>query len=425
LTSRPTPRYSPVTGFPPDALSARADTDVDMPWQIPLLQRYIFWEISRVFVFIVSCLTVLLVVVGVVQNATDQGLGPQQILEVLPFIVPSMLPFTIPAAMLLTVCVVYGRIAGDQEVTACKAAGISVVSLLWPAFFLGAVLSAASLLLTDQVIPWAIANIQQRIATAMEDVVFDRLRNEHQFRDPKIGIDVTVQDVRGRELIRPVIRYRKNAGRVGTLQAEAAEFHLDLAEQQATLKVRNARIDVPGELTMYINGEGHETIAWRRETEGPKARHMPIQVIEADMQQSVASVTALEERDAVLVAMALTTGDYRLLGEGRTPGIQDLHDERKNILRLTTEIHSRFALACSCFFFTLLGGPFAIFKAKAQFLTSFLYCFVPIVTGYYPLVLTMMVQSKRGQVDPEWAVWLANGVLALIAAYVLRRVLRN
>ncbi len=396
-----------------------------MSWQIPLLQRYIFREILRVFAFVVSCLTVLLVVVGVVQSATDQGLGPMQILEVLPFIVPSMLPFTIPAAMLLTVCVVYGRIAGDQEVTACKAAGISVVSLLWPAFFLGAVLSAASLLLTDQAIPWAMANIERSIVTAMEDVVLDRLRSDHQFIDPKLGIDITVQDVRGRELINPIFRYRKDRTRIGTIQAESGEFKLDLARQEARLKLRNAYFDIQGRGHAYIQGEREETIIWRRNSSGPKARHLPIQVIQQELEEARQDLETLHERDAILVAMALTTGDYHGLGVGRMQTCLGLHTAHERIFRLTTEIHSRFALACSCFFFTLVGGPFAILKAKAQFLTSFLFCFVPIITGYYPLVLTMMVQAKSGRLDPAWAMWVGNAALLLAATVIMRRVMRN
>lgn len=401
-----------------------------MSWQIPLLQRYIFREILRVFAFVVSCLTVLLVVVGVVQNATDQGLGPMQILEVLPFIVPSMLPFTIPAAMLLTVCVVYGRIAGDQEVTACKAAGISVVSLLWPAFFLGAVLSAASLLLTDQAIPWAMGNIERSIVTAMEDVVLDKLRSDHQFRDPKLGIDITVQDVVGRELIRPIFRYRKDPSRIGTIQADAAEFQLDLSRQEARLRLRNAFIDIQSRdpasnSRVYIQDECEETIIWRRRDSTPKARHLPIQVIEQELAATRTELDVLSERDAIHVAMALTTGDFESLGVGRMPTCLGLHAAHERVNRLTTEMHSRFALACSCFFFTLVGGPFAILKAKAQFLTSFLYCFLPIITGYYPLVLTMMVQAKGGRVDPTWAMWVGNAALLLAAVLILRRVMRN
>ena len=90
-----------------------------------LLQRYIMGELVRVFALLVVVLTVMLVFVGLFQEATERGLGTVQILQILPFVVPSMLPFTIPATLLLAVCVVYGRISGDLEVIAANAAGIS------------------------------------------------------------------------------------------------------------------------------------------------------------------------------------------------------------------------------------------------------------------------------------------------------------
>jgi len=79
-----------------------------------LLQRYILSNMLKVFFFILSVLTVLLVFVGVFREVSESGLGPLQAVQILPYIVPSMLPFTIPATLLLTVCVVYGRMAGDQ-----------------------------------------------------------------------------------------------------------------------------------------------------------------------------------------------------------------------------------------------------------------------------------------------------------------------
>src|SRR5688572_6899765 len=105
-----------------------------------LLQRYIFGELLRVFSLLVIVLTVMLVFLGLFREATERGLGLVQILQIMPFVVPSMLPFTIPATLLLAVCVVYGRISGDLEVTAAKAAGVSATQLLTPAFLLGSVL---------------------------------------------------------------------------------------------------------------------------------------------------------------------------------------------------------------------------------------------------------------------------------------------
>ena len=95
-----------------------------------LLQRYILLDLFRVFVGLLSVMTVLLVFVGVFQQITENGVGPEQVVRILPFVVPSMLPFTIPATLLLTVCLVYGRMAGDREITAAKAAGVNVMSLL-------------------------------------------------------------------------------------------------------------------------------------------------------------------------------------------------------------------------------------------------------------------------------------------------------
>ena len=106
-----------------------------------LLQRYILCELLRVFGFVLSILTVLLVFLGVFKEVSETSLGPLQVLQVLPYIIPSLLPYTIPATLLLSVCVVYGRMAGDQEVTAAKAAGISVMSLLAPSFMFGAVMA--------------------------------------------------------------------------------------------------------------------------------------------------------------------------------------------------------------------------------------------------------------------------------------------
>ena len=54
-----------------------------------LLQRYILSELLKVYVFVLSVLTVLLVFVGVFREAQESGLGPLQILEILPFVVPS------------------------------------------------------------------------------------------------------------------------------------------------------------------------------------------------------------------------------------------------------------------------------------------------------------------------------------------------
>ena len=183
-----------------------------------LLQRQILWELLRVFTLLLLGLTVMLVFVGLLQHTADQpGLGVR-VLHIMPYIVPSLLPFTIPATLLLAVTVVYGRMAGDLEVTAAKAAGIHPLKLLMPAFALGSVLTVASFGLTNRAIPWAITNIETIITQAMEDIFLGLLGGQHYISDPQEGYSITVQEVRDRELIKPTIRFRDSNHNQLTIQ---------------------------------------------------------------------------------------------------------------------------------------------------------------------------------------------------------------
>lgn len=396
---------------------------------LPLLHRYVFGELLKVFVLVLTVLTVLTVFVGVFQEATERGLGPRQLVQVLPYIVPNMLPFTIPATLLMTVSVVYGRIAGDQEITASKAAGINVLSLMGPAFFLGAVMSVCTLLLTDQVIPWAMANIQRTVIAAVEEIFLDKLKTEYRLRYKPKGIEINVKGVQGRTLIEPVFRKRDSRGDYLTVQARQAHINFDHERGVAILHMTDAVVDAPfgGDRFPFLlteRGDREFEFPLPLESGQKKPMYLSLFKINQELEDIDERRRELEERQVVEAAMSLTLGSFDRMS---TPGFASVSElaigeARKD--RLRTEYHSRFALACSCFFFVLLGSPFAIMHAKSQFLTSFLYCFGPIVGVYYPLVLGMITQAKRGHLDPTWATWMGNALVLVAAVVVIRRVMR-
>lgn len=394
-----------------------------MAFKIPLLQRYILMEVLRVFAFVLTCITILLVFVGVFQQATEKGLTPAHALQVIPFVVPHMLPFTIPAAMLLTVSLVYGRLAGDQEVIAAKSAGIHPVTLMFPALFLGGTLSAGTLILSDQMIPWSMTKIEQHAMSIIEDVFIERLRTELQFSDHGTGLHVNVAAVEGRRLIHPVFRYAKR-GRVVTMQAEAAELNLDLERQEIVIALTNGFIELPGDNRVFFTGTQTERIRWEREDERRKARDLPILAIDSELKQIETFRETQKQRRALEAFMAMTTADFGQLVNKTTARTLELNGDLRRYDKLNTEVHSRYSMACSCFFFVLLGSPVAICYGQSQFLKSFMLCFVPIVCGYYPLMLGLMSQAKNGFIDPSWSMWIANVVVVLLSWFVIRKVIR-
>jgi lipopolysaccharide export system permease protein len=90
---------------------------------------------------------------------------------------------------------------------------------------------------------------------------------------------------------------------------------------------------------------------------------------------------------------------------------------------LHTEPWRRWANGFSCLCFVLIGAPMAIRLRHAEFLAIFFACFLPILVVYYPLMAVSVDQAKDG-VFPPPAVWLGNVVLAILGAWMLRRVIR-
>jgi len=390
-----------------------------------LLQRYVLFELLRVFALALSGLTVLLVVVGVVGEAAKSGLGPVQIMQILPYIVPSLLPFTIPATLLLTACVVYGRMSGDQEVTATKAAGINVSAILYPSFILGAFLSLATFVLTDQFIPWARGNIENIITLAMEDIFLDLLRANNQVTDTQKGVAVMVTRVEGKTLISPTFRYTPAGGNAVTIRAQEATVNFDLEEQEIILNLSGAYVETANQGTAWFE---HDTRSFPlpMKIELPRPRNLTIHSIRKELGEVQTAYKDFDERRAAFVAMTLTQGKFSRYITPEFIGYKQKIDFlRDRYNRLHTEVHSRLALACSCFFFVLVGSPFSILQGKRQFLTNFFLCFVPILLLYYPLILLSMNLSKYGIVDAAWAMWSGNFILGCAGWSVLRKVLRH
>jgi lipopolysaccharide export system permease protein len=389
------------------------------------LERYILWELVRVFSVLVTIFTVLLVFVGVVAQARQHGLGMAEIVQILPYVPPSLLPYTIPATMLLTVCVVYGRMSADREIIAAKSAGVHVISLIWPSYFLGAVLSVGTLFMTDQIIPWSMGNIGRVVRLAMENIFLDQLRTQSQVNNRKLGIAITVLDVRNRVLIMPTFRYSPGGKETFTAQAEEARLSFDLSRQEVVVQMKKAHINAPGRITGWF--ENHEDrFPLPIDRAALQVQTMRILDIKAKLQTADASRERLRDADAMEAAFAMATGEFEKLGSHSFVVRSYEHtDTAGQIRRMKTEVSTRFAMATSCFFFVLVGSPFAILMARKQFLTSFLFCFLPILVIYYPVAILSQNLSKTGMLDPTWAVWSANALLLIAGCFCIRRVLQN
>ena len=98
---------------------------------VKILQRYVLGEVLRAFLLALLTMTAIFVLFMVVAEAMRSKLLTPAATssQLVPYVIPSTLPYTIPVSLLFAVTVVYGRIAGDNEVIAVKSAGLSVMTV--------------------------------------------------------------------------------------------------------------------------------------------------------------------------------------------------------------------------------------------------------------------------------------------------------
>lgn len=386
---------------------------------VTTLHRQVVREVLQVFLVTLAATTGLMIVVGVVQQLLSIGATAELMMELMPYFVPVMLPFVIPSALLFSVIIVYGRMGADSELTAAKAAGINVLSLLAPSFVLGGALAIATFLLTDRAVPWAARQIQGAVIAYASDLLIQQLDSTGHVQNGPGGMRITVAGMEGSQLIRPLIRFRGAGGREYSVSAATANFQIDRKEGAVALRVQDAAVytfrqssSTPDQA--FLRGEQTIQLPFVTSNSLTKSHHLPAAVIQQRIRK--------QERTARKRLQALTRSG------GDAAAIEDdwlLRDARRAQRNLRTELHSRYALAYGSFGFALFGSALAALQASGRILSNILFCFMPVVGAYYTLELGIAAQCKSGHLDPAWSMWIGNVVLTGLGLQLVRNLTRR
>ena len=98
---------------------------------------------------------------------------------------------------------------------------------------------------------------------------------------------------------------------------------------------------------------------------------------------------------------------------------------RRTIRNIQAEFYLRPALAFGCLLFALLGCPVGIWANRADYLSTFVICFLPALFVYYPLLLAGSGMGKDGKLPLGLGCWLANIVVGIAAIVLNARLLRR
>lgn len=128
-----------------------------MPVFWAILDRYIIKQMYIPFLFGMAIFTALGLFVGIAFNLVrlviEQGLGPIAAIQILVFNMPSFIVQAIPMSVLMTTLLVYGQLSRQSEITAMKAAGISLLRLARPAILVSLGVAIFTFALGEIVVP--------------------------------------------------------------------------------------------------------------------------------------------------------------------------------------------------------------------------------------------------------------------------------
>lgn len=434
-----------------------------------IVNRMIFAELLKVFFMSLVALTGMFLLAGLIQEATNKGLSPMQIAMAIPLIVPSTLPFTIPATTLFATCVVYGRMAADNEVLVLRAAGVNIYHLLWPALLLGIGTTVGTAALYYDPIPRSQIMLREQFLKDGESIIYGIIKREGGLKQSNLDFMLFVRDVQGKDLIDVVIK-KKNPGKIGG-------YELVARAQTAKIRIRTSGGSALDADEVSPEGEPVKLSAKDRFERRKGVRNKPTRVelvvhmdrcysdstlggTTGDMTQPEFATPLPEnifgkdpkERPTAQLWHELFQNREEIINE-----LKDLDDEirqleadpekpvtidktnaglaydyrvytvksyQRQLRQIETEIQMRPALSVGCLCFVLIGCPVGIWASRSDYLSVFIICFLPTMFVYYPLLLASLNLTKDFKV-PVQSAWVADIVTGIAAILLIKRLMKR
>src|SRR5262249_16869031 len=142
-----------------------------------------------------------------------------------------------PVSLLFAVTVVYGRIAGDNEILAVKSSGLNIFwAMIFPSILLSAAVSGFLLHVSRGWIPRNAHQAKLVVFKDVEDTSYKFLKRDREFNNTNWPFLIKVREVEGKVMHDATFKKRAKGKDnrdtfSATIQAKRAELHFDLRQR--------------------------------------------------------------------------------------------------------------------------------------------------------------------------------------------------
>jgi LPS export ABC transporter permease LptF len=339
-------------------------------------------------------------------------------LEAVGLLIPFVWTFALPMAMLTATLLVFGRFSADQELTAMRASGISVVSLIMPVLLLSLLLCGVSAFVNLELAPRcrvAYKNLLFRVGAELSSAQLP----EGRFIKEHPGYIFYVEKNRNQVLQNVIVIQlpQKSNATTTTIQSPRGQYRVDAANGQIILELFDARYVIMSAGEGFPGFTTNLTITLEPKLARPTRKRPGLG--EMTFHELKAELRELEEEiSAPLLA--------RPESQGSREGAE--RDLKKQVGDLTSpvrvQLHRQLAFSFACFGFTLVGIPLGIRVHRRETNVGVAVALV-LVLIYYSFLHLGQSLAARPEYAPHLIVWLPNFIFQAVGVVLLWRVDRG
>ena len=327
-----------------------------------------------------------------VLDYVSQGIPFVTFLKVTLYILPIILTFTVPWAVMVAVMLVFGRLSADNEITAMRACGVSILQIVSPILIITIILSALCLYLQVELGPPLLGKSRDmmKIAAINQPMSMFEPGKSVSYENTLIYVD----DKDGAEGLRGVELYTLSGVNevAQNISSDYGKVVVDKEKQIMTIRLFDC-------LVSDKSKGGNDTID---------------RFFAKELDFSFHYGKAENEKRISIKPKYMRLADLM----GRIRLTKELN---KDTTELEIELNQRIAFALSPIAFLLLGLPLAIRTSRRE--TSVGLFLSVILAGLFFLSIIMCESLESfPKLYPQYLLWLPNIVFQIIGAVMTYRI---
>ena len=372
-----------------------------------LFDRYILKEITPPFLIGLLIYTFVLLMNQILllsELFIARGVSFRVVLELLVYLIPSVLAFTVPMSVLMGILAGLSRLSSDAEITAFKTLGISHKRLLWPVLVFSFLGFLATSFFTLHLAPRAnyrwVQTLTQSVLTRIQFNIRPR-----EFYESIPSTVIYIQDITPEMNWKNIFVYFSTVPEEPkVILAREGKLNFFPEEKRATLEllrgtVHSYALQDPEEyrITSFSHYEEELNVEGIVPTIPDKKG-----VREKDIRELWKDKTIIQQ-------------ELQKFPSEQTNTLSHQQRERE-FFSHWIEIHKKFALPFACFIFALLGLPLGTYTKKGGRTSGFTLS-IGIILIYYILITAGEQMAMEGRISPFVGMWGPNILFSIAGLY--------